>query len=591
MARSAMILHEGNPGSRELRLSRVLDFFGVPFEEADVTGIGNKSGVDSECAIFGSARAIASVQKQFEAATAPAFRPAAYYVYADDDSEACAEALRTLSGDSSLFVGEAPSEQVNLRVTDEFSEVVGPMAGLRFALQMRKSDRLLTGGWLTGKSKVASVISAGDAAVLARFQLNGTFAYFCASSEIVDIERTIDEGVYDVKRHFCSAVPLVIFIRATFRGAAWAPQELGACLIIDDPLLKPVYGFCDFLRLRELMQEHKFTTNIAFIPWNWRRTSPKAAKLFSDGSGQFSVSIHGCDHTGGEFGTISPAVLDSKAKLALSRMRGHEARTGIPTDSIMVFPQGVFSSESPRFLKENGFLAAINTELVPVDSQNARTKIRDVWDVAIMTHGDFPIFTRRYAHHGLENFAFDLLLGKPCFIVTHHEFFKDDGIALVDLVEKINSLNCTIRWAPLGEVVRGACRRRIIGTDMEEVEMYANELLVTNPSDRPVQLAIRKRASADDRISGIKSNGEPLAWSLDAQRLTFREQISARSDKLFRVDYGQRSRTDKLHRTLRLELSVALRRVLSEFRDDYVAKNRILSIPAGILKSMLRKAV
>ena len=47
-----------------------------------------------------------------------------------------------------------------------------------------------------------------------------------------------------------------------------------------------------------------------------------------------------------------------------------------------------------------------------------------------MTYGAFPIFTRRYAFHGVENFAFDLLLGKPCLIVAHHDSFKDDGTAL-----------------------------------------------------------------------------------------------------------------------------------------------------------------
>ena len=93
----------------------------------------------------------------------------------------------------------------------------------------------------------------------------------------------------------------------------------------------------------------------------------------------------------------------------------------------MIFPQGVFSSVCPAVLKRNGFLAAVNTETVPVDSDNARTKISDLWDVAIMSYQGFPIFTRRYSFHGLENFAFDLLLGKPCLIVCHHDFFKDDG--------------------------------------------------------------------------------------------------------------------------------------------------------------------
>ena len=129
----------------------------------------------------------------------------------------------------------------------------------------------------------------------------------------------------------------------------------------------------------------------------------------------------------------------------------------------MIFPQGVFSSVCPEVLKRNGFLAAVNTETAPADSGTFGTRIRDVWDVAIMKYGCFPIFTRRYAHHGLENFAFDLLLGKPCLIVSHHDFFKDDCAELIELIEKLRSLNCCLRWRPLGEVIRRACRRRVNG--------------------------------------------------------------------------------------------------------------------------------
>ena len=37
----------------------------------------------------------------------------------------------------------------------------------------------------------------------------------------------------------------------------------------------------------------------------------------------------------------------------------------------------------------------------------------------------------RYGFHGLENFPFDLLRGKSCLIVTHHDFFNDGGVALI----------------------------------------------------------------------------------------------------------------------------------------------------------------
>ena len=168
---------------------------------------------------------------------------------------------------------------------------------------------------------------------------------------MIDIDQPIAKGFYDVKDQFCSAVPIVMFIKSMFPGVAWRPQELGACLIIDDPLLRNRYGFCNFENLRELMRQHGFTTNIAFIPWNWRRTSSAASKFFNSAAGLFSISIHGCDHTAGEFGADSLEVLYNRAQLARSRMRSHQERTGIEHDSVMVFPQGVFSSACPEVLK------------------------------------------------------------------------------------------------------------------------------------------------------------------------------------------------------------------------------------------------
>ena len=162
----------------------------------------------------------------------------------------------------------------------------------------------------------------------------------------------------------------------------------------------------------------------------------------------------------------------------------------------MVFPQGVFSSVCLEILKKAGFLAAVNTDVAPTDSDRAETQIRDVWDVAIMRYGCFPIFTRRYAHHGLENFAFDLLLGKPCLIVAHHDFFKNNCAEAIEFVEKLESLNCHLQWRSLAEVIRRACRQRINGSGVKEVEMFGNELLVNNPCERVLDVEVRKRKSS-----------------------------------------------------------------------------------------------
>jgi hypothetical protein len=591
MARQAIILSDGGPGSRELRLGRILDFFGVPWKVIEDSKLRDLDGSWSEHVVFGSIRAVAAALDEREGAGSPVLRPAAFYAYLDDERALCAGALQSLFDEPNLALEDGPTGNLLLSVSGDLADLTGPMERLQFSLRLRSEDAVLTGVPAGRGSMFETIISAGNASVFLRFQRNGAPVFFCTSSKMVDIEQPVGRGFYDVKDDFCSVVSLVMFIRFMFPDVAWMPQELGACLIIDDPLLKSQYGFCNFTKLRDLMRGHGFTTNIAFIPWNWRRTSSTAGKFFNDAAGLFSVSIHGCDHTAGEFGAGAFEVLCARAQLARSRMRNHEARTGIKHDSIMIFPQGVFSSPCPEALKSCGFLAAINTEIVPVDSQNARTRIRDIWDVAIMTYGDFPIFTRRYAFHGLENFAFDLLLGKPCLIVAHHDFFKDGGVALIELVDKLGSLNCHLRWRPLGQVVRMACRRRSNGAGAEEVEMYGNELVVSNPLDEALEVTIRKRKGRNDLVSEILCDEEPVMWASVGEYFVFGERISSHSEKRFRVVYRQQAHARDEQRSLRFELAVAIRRILSEFRDDYLSRSRFLTIPAGKLTGVLSKAI
>lgn len=201
-----------------------------------------------------------------------------------------------------------------------------------------------------------------------------------------------------------------------------------ATIIIDDPLLRENYGFLNYKRLLDLMDKHNFHTSIAFIPWNYNRTDKRIATLFKARPDRFSLCVHGCDHTRGEFGCTDKNYLDMKIKLATARMIEHEKRTGIPFDNIMVFPQGVFSNEALEILKENGYLAAVNTEL-PING-----KIKS----------DFPFF-QRYKPENITN-------QDPAFIVLHHEYFKNNGYErLSSFVDGLNSRGA--KWGSLLSVI------------------------------------------------------------------------------------------------------------------------------------------
>ena len=80
------------------------------------------------------------------------------------------------------------------------------------------------------------------------------------------------------------------------------PNQTLACLIIDDPLLRPKYGCIDYEKLLEQMKAHDFFTEIAFIPWNYKRSDPKTIRLFAENRDYYAICVHGCNHLGNEFG-------------------------------------------------------------------------------------------------------------------------------------------------------------------------------------------------------------------------------------------------------------------------------------------------
>jgi hypothetical protein len=253
-------------------------------------------------------------------------------------------------------------------------------------------------------------------------------------------------------------------------------------------------------------------------------------------------------------------------------MKRHQARTGIHHDPIMVFPQGVFSSPCPGILKRCGFLAAVNTEISPLDDSAGRARIRDVWDIATMKYGNFPVFTRRYAAHGIENFAFDLLLGKPCLIVAHHGFFKDECAALIRLLNELQALKCSLHWQPLGAIVRKACRRRSMGRETEEVQMYGAELSLSNDGEQPLQVFILTKEADAEAIAEIQCAGAPIPWLVAQGRPSFEATIPAKSDRLFRIAYRTLGHISAYKQSTAFRFSDAARRVLSELRDASLGK-------------------
>jgi hypothetical protein len=443
----------------------------------------------------------------------------------------------------------------------------GAMRGLSVSLTVAAVSNCSL--FVTEEGSASALIDAADRVAFLKTTWNDVVV-FVSSERLVDIDAELTTPNFDVRDHFFSAVPFVSYIRWAFTHSSWKAPEASACLVIDDPLLRTRYGFLRFRELLALMKQHEFSTNIAFIPWNWRRSDPKVVQLFKDNPDNYSLCIHGCDHTAGEFGNSKPEHLRAIAWEAVRRMSLHERRTGLTHDRVMVFPQGIFSEQAIRELKRAGFNAVVNTEVHSNMPGGHKLKVSDVWDVAVMSYGDFPIYTRRYPSQGIENLAFDLLLGKPCLVVIHHDFFSGGYASLAQFIQQLNGLKVSLAWRRLGEVVRRGYRQRQLSADRIEIEMYGGELLIENRSDRAMSYLVRRREHVPDTVEGVYAGSHRVPWKSAADCIEFEVDVPAGESMLLNLVFTAAEEVARARHSFASTAKILLRRYLSEARDNYL---------------------
>src|SRR5438094_6292280 len=462
------------------KVARILGFFGVPWRALTTRKLLAHNAADREsssnCRLMSSSDTLLQLINGLE--RDPAFmqfweeRVHSAFVYAGDDSEILRKLIRRLTGDNGIVISKINPGVGDLTVSDQLHDFCKVMADVRTAASKADFDTSLV--FNTPKESTINIISLGHGGTFLKLEYNRVPVFFSTSKEIIDIDAELTSQNFDVREHFLNAVPLVLYIKWAFRDACWNAPETNACLVIDDPVLKPTHGFVNFQELLSLMKRHKFSTNIAFIPWNCRRSAPQVVRLFRENPEHFSLSVHGCDHTRAEFGSPSRQRLYWKAQQALERMNRHQSVTVIRHDRVMVFPQGIFSEAAMSALKRTNLIAAVNNDIISADPNPRVIRVSDAWDIAVMGY-NFPLFTRRYPWEGIENFAFDVLLGKPAISVIHHDYCSDHCSRLIDFVDRLNALDCPPTWRNLGEVVRRSCRQRNISSTEVEVEMYGAE--------------------------------------------------------------------------------------------------------------------
>jgi hypothetical protein len=457
------------------------------------------------------------------------------------------------------------------------------LAGLNFSRRNREPIPVFELRHTTPVPEV--IVTANDCPMFIRIDRGPCQVFLLAGPPLPDLDEPLSPD-HELQGHYDRLIPLLIFLRYCFRENCWHGPEPTARLIIDDPLLTERYGFLVYGDLLKSMQRSNYGTSIAFIPWNyWRTSRTESARVLSESS-RLSICIHGCDHTNKEFEGDSP-LLGRRAGLAMQRMESQRKRIGAGFEQVMVFPQGRFSTAAIPALRANNYLAAVNTTCFPTNSGLDDLKVGDFLRPAVTRYNGFPIFQRRYPRRLLD-FAFDLFLGKPALLVEHHEYFSNGCRTLEDFVAELHKLEPTLSWPTLDAQLVRSSLRRSLSNGLVEVQFFTRRFQLVNRQRDPGRFLLSKHEPDSAAIQRVLVDGTSTPFSFEKGFLKMEVQADD-PGQVLNIEIVDREQPQQQVSGFGIvrNTGVMLRRGLSEFRDNTLARHGgLLKIAKGIARGL-----
>ena len=99
--------------------------------------------------------------------------------------------------------------------------------------------------------------------------------------------------------------------------------------------------------------------------------------------------------------------------------------------------------------------------------------------------------------------------------------------------------------------------------------MYSSDLLVSNTTQRPLSIVVRKKEDNPSFVAGVSGDRGDLEWTTNGNRITFADTIPPGQEARYAVVYTPQPARPRPSRPIRFEASVLARRILCEFRDEY----------------------
>lgn len=485
--------------------------------------------------------------------------------------------LAALSGGKVASVRPIQSPALEYEIDSANKAVCGAFSGISFGPVNPSNDSVL----LESSDGLRKFISIHGEPFFASLTNKTCEVFFLAGRNVADLSMNVE--TVPLADFFSQLVPVLMLLRYVSGQESWQPNGTHGAVIIDDPLLRKTYGFLDFERLLGMMDRRNFHTSIAFIPFNFKRNSTAIIRMFKTRPDRYSICFHGNDHTGSELAAADTRLLNAMLTTAAARMDFHNSKTGLRCDRVMVFPQGCFSEEAMQVLNAHNFSGAVNTTAHP-QGKLATFTMRDLLYPSIWKYADFPLFLRKYPTEMTpQDIAFCAFVGRPIFIVEHHQIFKDPQ-PLLEVIAQINSMLPQIRWTSLQTAVENSYLTRTAAGGVFHVRPASKSVKIENPGPLPMRCSIEWPVyqSSPEKVL---LDGEVLPdVRIEASRVRASCELAPGASRRLELVHANEFGLSDANRKVKWRAKAFVRRRLSEFRDNFLCKHPALLRAAEILR-------
>ncbi len=458
-------------------------------------------------------------------------------------------------------------------VVDEMSDVTRQLTGVHLPMTANTGTSLTVA---SGGQVILQASVAGKAFPLfARAIGKRDGMFFAAQIPAVTVPVTSDP--YRQQAVFASLAPAMMFLRYAAGDAAWHTPGNYANLTIDDLWLREPYGNVNYEKLLYEMEQHKFHTTVAFIPWNYDRSQPKLVALFAAHPEMYSICIHGNNHVHQEFGPLATHPLAKQSedmRQAVARMEQFHTLTGIPYDRVMVFPHSVAPVATLAELKRANYLATANSLNVPSDS-DPTSQVEVALRTTTLQYANFPSMRRYSAETDIpvSQLAIDSFLGNPILLYAHEGFFAGGMDRFDGTADTVNRLDPATQWRSLGDIARHSYVERLRSDGNYDVRLLTAVADIRNGGDHKVDYFVEKMEDSAQPIT-VFVDDAPFPFQRASGQLRLELSIGAGESRRVTIQYGDALNVAAIDISKKSP-SVAIIRRLSDFRDDVVSRSAL----------------